>query len=56
MAFVDFEDVRKVYHMGEVETPAADGATFSIEQGKLVLIVGPSGAARACAGSAWSNR
>lgn len=46
MAFVRFEDVRKVYHMGEVEIPAADGVTFSFERGELVVIVGPSGAGK----------
>ena len=28
MAFVEFNDVRKVYKMGEVEVAAADGMTF----------------------------
>lgn len=46
MAFVRFEDVRKVYHMGEVEIPAADGVSFSFERGELVVIVGPSGAGK----------
>lgn len=46
MSFVRFEDVRKVYHMGEVEIPAADGVTFSFERGELVVIVGPSGAGK----------
>ena len=31
MAFVSFRDVRKVYHMGEVEIPAADGVTFTVD-------------------------
>jgi putative ABC transport system ATP-binding protein len=46
MAFVAFDDVRKVYHMGEVAIPAADGVTFSVEQGELAVIVGPSGAGK----------
>lgn len=46
MAFVEFRDVRKVYHMGEVEVAAADGVSFEIEQGELVVIVGPSGAGK----------
>jgi putative ABC transport system ATP-binding protein len=46
MAFVRFEDVRKVYHMGEVEIPAADGVTFTVEEGELAVIVGPSGAGK----------
>lgn len=46
MSFVSFEDVRKVYRMGEVEIPAADGVSFSIEEGELAVIVGPSGAGK----------
>lgn len=46
MAFVRFEDVRKVYRVGEIDIPAADGVTFEVEQGELAVIVGPSGAGK----------
>jgi putative ABC transport system ATP-binding protein len=46
MAFVEFKDVRKVYRMGEVEVAAVDGMDFTIEEGELVVIVGPSGAGK----------
>lgn len=46
MAFVEFRDVRKTYHMGSVEVHAVDGMGFSIERGELVVIVGPSGAGK----------
>ena len=46
MAFVEFNDVRKVYKMGEVEVAAADGMTFSCERGEFVVVVGPSGAVK----------
>ncbi|MCI8468801.1 MAG: ABC transporter ATP-binding protein [Eggerthellaceae bacterium] len=46
MAFVEFRDVRKVYHMGEVEVAAVDGMSFGIERGELVVMVGPSGAGK----------
>ena len=46
MAFVEFNDVRKVYKMGEVEVAAADGMTFSCERGEFVVMVGPSGAGK----------
>ena len=46
MAFVEFNDVRKGYKMGEVEVAAADGMTFSCERGEFVVVVGPSGAGK----------
>ena len=46
MAFVEFENVSKTYHMGEVEIRALHDATFAVEQGELVVIVGPSGAGK----------
>ena len=46
MAFVEFSDVKKTYQMGEVAITALQDATFSIEQGELVVIVGPSGAGK----------
>lgn len=46
MAFVEFRDVRKTYKMGEVEVAAVDGMTFDIEEGELVVVVGPSGAGK----------
>jgi len=46
MAFVELADVRKIYHMGDVEVPGIDGMSFTIERGELVVIVGPSGAGK----------
>ena len=44
--FVQFEHVKKIYHMGEVEIQALRDATFTVEQGELCVIVGPSGAGK----------
>ena len=46
MAFVEFENVGKTYHMGEVTINALHDASFSVEKGELVVIVGPSGAGK----------
>ena len=46
MAYVEFRDVGKTYRMGEVEITALHDATFEIEKGELVVIVGPSGAGK----------
>ena len=46
MAFVEFENVGKTYHMGQVQIRALHDATFSVEKGELVVIVGPSGAGK----------
>lgn len=46
MAYIEFSDVYKTYRMGEVEISALAGASFSIEKGDLVCILGPSGAGK----------
>ena len=46
MAFVEFENVGKTYHMGEVKINALHDASFTVEKGELVVIVGPSGAGK----------
>ncbi len=46
MAFVEFENVGKTYHMGEVAINALHDTTFEVEKGELVVIVGPSGAGK----------
>ena len=44
MAYIEFKDVVKKYTMGEVEITALDKASFEINEGELVVIVGASGA------------
>ena len=46
MAFVEFENDGKTYQMGEGKINALHDATFQIEKGELVVIVGPSGAGK----------
>ena len=46
MAFVEFQNVGKTYEMGEVRIKALHDASFTVENGELVVIVGPSGAGK----------
>ena len=46
MAFIEFQNVKKTYRTGEVEINALRDASFTIEQGELCVIVGPSGAGK----------
>ena len=44
--FIKLENVKKTYHMGEVEINALDGVDFTIEEGEFVVVVGQSGAGK----------
>ena len=46
MSFIELESVYKKYQMGEVTINALDGVSFSVEQGELCMVVGPSGAGK----------
>lgn len=46
MAFVEFRSVGKTYQMGELAISALHDASFTVEKGELVVIVGPSGAGK----------
>ncbi|MGL4606953.1 MAG: ABC transporter ATP-binding protein [Eubacteriaceae bacterium] len=44
--FIEFKEVYKRYHMGEVTINAANGISFKIQKGEFVIVVGPSGAGK----------
>ena len=44
--FVRFEHVKKTYQMGDVAIHALQDATFTVGEGELCVIVGPSGAGK----------
>ncbi|MDD6677975.1 MAG: ABC transporter ATP-binding protein [Firmicutes bacterium] len=46
MAYISLENVGKTYQMGEVSINALHNASFEVEKGELVVIVGPSGAGK----------
>ncbi|NJP39741.1 ABC transporter ATP-binding protein [Oscillospiraceae bacterium HV4-5-C5C] len=46
MAFVEFEDVSKIYRQSSVVTRAVDKINFYVEQGEFCTVVGSSGAGK----------
>ncbi len=46
MNYIKFSDVRKTYHVGEVDIKALDGVDFEINKGEFVIIAGASGAGK----------
>ena len=44
--YVVFDNVRKVYHVGEIDIEALHDASFSVKKGELVVVVGESGAGK----------
>lgn len=45
-AFVEFKNVSKTYHMGEVDIEALRDVNFTIERGEFCVVVGASGAGK----------
>ncbi|MBQ4283015.1 MAG: ABC transporter ATP-binding protein [Lachnospira sp.] len=46
MSYIEFNDVKKTYKMGEVKIDALSGVNFGIEKGEFAVIAGPSGAGK----------
>ena len=44
--YVELDNVRKVYHVGEVDIEALHDASFNVKKGELVVVVGESGAGK----------
>lgn len=46
MSLIEFRDIKKDYHVGDVAITAVKDCSFTIEKGELVVILGPSGAGK----------
>lgn len=46
MAFIEFQNVNKIYQTGDVKVQALKDAGFQIEKGEICVIVGQSGAGK----------
>ena len=46
MAIVTFENVSRVYKSGDHELMALDSVNLSLDEGKFIVILGPSGAGK----------
>ena len=46
MALVEFDNVTRIYTSGEHELKALDKVSFTLDEGKFVVILGPSGAGK----------
>ena len=46
MAYIEFNDVKKIYKMGDVKIRALNGASFQINEGEFAVVLGPSGAGK----------
>ena len=46
MSFIELNNVKKIYIVGDQKFNALDGIDLSIEQGEFVVILGPSGAGK----------
>lgn len=46
MSYIELADVYKIYKSGSSKVNALDGVSFSVEQGELCVVVGPSGAGK----------
>ncbi len=46
MHLLEAVEIRKIYRLGDIDVPALDGVTATIEKGEFMAIMGPSGSGK----------